>query len=162
MFRKITALAALVALLLTLCGCNFSLKDEVEGKDAPTLPGFHFRSELICQIDRFENGKCVATVQEDSGAYDKDTVVIISYESVVDDLSPTAGDYITFKYVYTTDVTALDGTPHITIEELTILPEYTPPETTAATEETTVTTEETTAATEETTVANQETTEATN
>ena len=136
MCKKITALAAIVALLLTLSGCNFSLKEEVEGKDAPTLPGFHFRSDLICQIDRFENGKCLATVQEDNGTYDKDTVVLITYEMVTDELSPTAGDYITFEYVYTTDVTAIDGTAHITVEEVTILPEYTPPETTAATEET--------------------------
>lgn len=136
MSKKITALVAIVALLLTLSGCNFSLKEEVEGKYAPTLPGFHFRSDLICQIDSFENGKCLATVQEDNGTYDKDTVVLITYEKVTDELSPTAGDYITFKYVYTTDVTAIDGTAHITVEEVTILPEYTPPETTAATEET--------------------------
>ena len=137
MSKKITALVAIVALLLTLSGCNFSLKEEVEGKDAPTLPGFHFRSDLICQIDSFENGKCLATVQEDNGTYDKDTVVLITYEIVTDELSPTTGDYITFEYVYTTDVTAIDGTAHITVEEVTILPEYTPPETTAATEETT-------------------------
>jgi len=136
MFKKITVLAAILALLLGLSGCNFSLKEEVEGKDAPTLPGFHFRSDLICQIDSFENGKCLATVQEDNGTYDKDTVVLITYDKVTDELSPTAGDYITFEYVYTTDVTAIDGTAHITVEEVTILPEYTPPETTAATEET--------------------------
>ena len=161
MFRKFTALMAVVALLLTLSGCNFSLKDEVEGKDAPTLPGFHFRSDLICQIDRFENGKCVATVQEDNGPYDAETVVIITYESVVDDLSPTVGDYITFNYVYTTDVTSFDGMPHITVTELTILPEYTPPETTAPTEETEETTEEATEAPEETTSVPEETTETT-
>ena len=136
MYKKITALAAILALLLGLSGCNFSLKEEVEGKDAPTLPGFHFRSDLICQIDSFENGKCLATVQEDNGTYDKDTVVLITYEKVTDELSPTAGDYITFEYVYTTDVTSIDGTAHITVDEVTILPEYTPPETTAATEET--------------------------
>ena len=135
MHKKITALAAIIALLLPLSGCNFSLKEEVEGKDAPTLPGFHFSSELVCQIDSFENGKCVATVQEDNGTYDKDTVVFITYETVSDGLSPTAGDYITMEYVYTTDVTAIDGTAHITVDEVTILPEYTPPETTAATEE---------------------------
>lgn len=137
MCKKFAALAVFMALLFTLSGCNFSLREEVEGKDAPTLPGFHFRSELICQIDSFENGKCLATVQEDNGTYDKDTTVIITYETVTDDLSPTAGDYITLEYVYTTDVTAIDGTAHITVAEVTILPEYTPPETTAATEETT-------------------------
>jgi hypothetical protein len=74
---------------------------------------------------------------KDNGTYDKDTTVIITYKTVKDDLSPTAGDYITLEYVYTTDVTAIDGTAHITVEEVTILPAYTPPETTAATEETT-------------------------
>lgn len=138
MFRKITVLAILIALLLTLSGCNFSLKEEVEGKDAPTLPGFHFKSELICQIDHFEDGKCIAIVQEDNGTYDEDTEVYVTYASVTSDLSPTAGDYITFTYVYTTDVTAIDGTAHITTDEITILPEYTPPETTEATEETAV------------------------
>ena len=137
MYKKLIASVAALALLLALSGCNFSLKEEVEGKDAPTLPGFRFTSELVCQIDRFENGKCVATVQEDNGTYDADTVVLITYETVADGLSLTAGDYITFNYVYTTDVTAINGDPHITTDEVTILPEYTPPETTAATEETT-------------------------
>ena len=149
MLKKTISVIAVIVLLFSISGCNFSLKDTVndsvkdavEGQEGPTLPNFSFSSELICIVDGFEGDKCSATVMEDNGTYDEETSVLITYESVAEGLSLTAGDYITFKYRYTTDVSAIDGTPHIKTEEITILPEYTPPETTAETTE--ETTEET-------------------
>lgn len=129
MSKRIIALIGLFCLLISLAGCKLSIRNTVEGKDA-SLPAFDLSTSLICTVDSMDGSRCTVTVLEDNSNYDKDDVLYITYDTVAEGQSLTIGDVITFSYNYVSDVSAISGTPHIVVEELSILPEYTPPETT--------------------------------
>lgn len=138
MYKRILALLCLVGLLICSTGCSFSLRDTVEGEDAPSLPSFHLSSTLICSVASIDVSHCTVTVLEDNSTYDKDDILYVTYETVADNQKLSVGDIVTFTYHYVSDVSVIDDTSHIAVDELTVLPEYTPPETTVkTTEETT-------------------------
>lgn len=129
MLKRFFALLALSCLLLTLAGCNTSIRDTVEGNDA-TLPPLRIDSTLICSVVSVVDNRCQAIVIEGNNNYDRDDTVYITFDSVAKDQSLFYGDAITFSYNYVTDVSSFEGKPNIKTGEVTILKDYTPPETT--------------------------------
>lgn len=129
MLKRLSALLALFCLLLCLAGCNSSIRDTVEGKDA-TLPPLRIDSTLICSVVSVADNRCQAIVLEGNNNYDRDDTIYITFDSVAKDQSLFYGDAITFNYNYVTDVSAFEGKPNIKTDEITILKDYTPPETT--------------------------------
>ena len=132
MLKRLFALLALISVLLTLAGCNTSIRDTVEGKDA-TLPPLRIDSTLICSVTSIDGNRCAAVVLEGNNNYDKDDIIYVTYESVAKKLTPKHGDVITFSYNYVTDVSTYNKEPHIKTEKITILNDYVPPETTEET-----------------------------
>ena len=130
MLKRLFALLMLTCLLLTLAGCNSSIRDTVEGKDT-TLPPLRIDSTLICSVVSVNGNLCQALVLEGNNNYDKDDTVYITFESVKKDQSLFFDDVITFTYNYVTDVSAHNNKPHIKTAELTIIKNYTPPTTVA-------------------------------
>ena len=130
MLKRLFAWMMLVCLMLTLAGCNSSIRDTVEGKDT-TLPPLRIDSTLICSVVSVNGNLCQALVLEGNNNYDKDDTVYIAFESVKKDQSLFFDDVITFTYNYVTDVSTYNKKPHITTGELTIIKNYTPPTTVA-------------------------------
>ena len=129
MLKRLSAQLALFCLLLCLAGCNSSIRDTVEGNDA-TLPPLRIDSTLICSVVSVADNRCQAIVLEGNNNYDRDDTIYITFDSVAKDQSLFYGDAITFNYNYVTDVSAFEGKPNIKTDEITILKDYTPPETT--------------------------------
>ena len=109
----------------------------------------------IGTVTGISGNRYTVTVLEDNAQYDKDDVVYVTYLPAEGGVSLKAGDIINAHYNYITDVSSVGGIPHITTDSVSILPDYTPPETTVeATVETTVaTTESPVEITEQTTEA---------
>lgn len=128
MLKRLFALLVLIGALLALAGCNTSIRDTVEGKDA-TLPPLRIDSTLICSVTSIEGNRCYAVVLEGNNNYEKDDIVYITFDSATKNQTPVPGDVITVTYNYVTDVSAYNGEPHIKTEEITVLKNYTPPET---------------------------------
>ena len=126
MLKRIFMLFTLACLLLTLAGCNSSIRDTVEGKDA-TLPPLRIDSTLICSVVSVDGNLCQALVLEGNNNYDKDDTIYITFDSVRKDQSLFSNDVIAFSYNYVTDVSAHNDHPHIKTGEITILKDYTPP-----------------------------------
>lgn len=131
MLKRLFALLTLTCLLLTLAGCNYSIRDTVEGKDT-TLPPLRIDSTLICSVVSVNGNLCQALVLEGNNNYDKDDTVYITFESVKKDQSLFFDDVITFTYNYVTDVSTYNKKPHIQTEEINIIDDYVPPATEAA------------------------------
>lgn len=131
MLKRLFALLTLTCLLLTLAGCNYSIRDTVEGKDT-TLPPLRIDSTLICSVVSVNDNLCQALVLEGNNNYDKDDTVYITFESVKKDQSLFFDDVITFTYNYVTDVSTYNKKPHIQTEEINIIDDYVPPATEAA------------------------------
>ena len=131
MLKRFFAFIALFCALLTLAGCNTSIRDTVEGQEA-TLPPLRIDSTLICSVTSVEGNRCAAVVLEGNNNYDKDDIVYITYDTVAKKLTPRYGDVITFTYNYVTGVSTYNKMPHIKTEEITIIDDYVPPETTVA------------------------------
>lgn len=130
MLKRLFAFIALFCALLTLAGCNTSIRDTVEGKDT-TLPPLRIDSTLICSVVSVNGNLCQALVLEGNNNYDKDDTVYITFESVKKDQSLFFDDVITFTYNYVTDVSTYNKKPHIQTEEITIIDDYVPPATEA-------------------------------
>lgn len=131
MLKRFLTLISLLVLLMCTAGCSFSLRNTVEVENAPSLPAFDLRSTLIVQVDSIDGSRCSATVLEENSTYDADDAVYITFTTVTGNQALRSGDIITLTYTYVDDVSAIGGTPHITVEEVTILTDYTPPETEA-------------------------------
>ena len=112
MLKRIFMLFTLACLLLTLAGCNSSIRDTVEGKDA-TLPPLRIDSTLICSVVSVDGNLCQALVLEGNNNYDKDDTIYITFDSVRKDQSLFSNDVIAFSYNYVTDVSAHNDHPHI-------------------------------------------------
>ena len=125
MLKRLFALIMLVCLMLTLAGCNSSIRDTVEGKDA-TLPPIRVDSNLVCSVTSIDGNRCLAVVLEGNNNYDKDDAVYITFDSVKKDESVKSGDVITLAYNYVTDVSSYKEIPHIHTDEVAIVKDYTP------------------------------------
>lgn len=155
MTKRLIAIISLLCMVVGLAGCNVNLRDTVEGNEEK-MPAFDISSDLIGTVTGVSGNRYTVTVLEDNAQYDKDDVVYVTYQPEEDGVSLKAGDIINAHYNYITDVSSISGIPHIITDAVSILPEYTPPETTV--EPTVETTVETTEAPVETIT---ETTEAT-
>ena len=155
MTKRLIAIISLLCLVIGLAGCKVNLRDTVEGNEEK-MPAFDISSDLIGTVTSISGDCCTVTVLEDNAQYDKDDVVYVTYQPADGSTSLKTGDIINATYNYITDVSSISGIPHIITDTVSVLPDYTPPETTAeAPAETTV---ETTGAPVEIT---EETTEAT-
>ena len=125
MLKRLFAWMMLVCLMLTLAGCNSSIRDTVEGKEA-TLPPIRVDSTLICSVTSIEGNRCFAVVLAGNNNYDKDDIVYITYDSVKKDQTVKSGDVITLDYNYVTDVSAYKESPHIHTDEVAIINDYKP------------------------------------
>ena len=125
MLKRTFALITLVCLMLSLAGCNATIRDTVEGQEA-TLPPIRIDSTLICSVTSVEGNLCQTIVLEGNNNYDQDDTVYITFDSVKMDQSIKSGDVITVSYNYVTDVSAYKNKPHIHTEVLTILNDYMP------------------------------------
>lgn len=154
MTKRMIAIISLLCLVIGLTGCNVNLRDTVEGNEEK-MPAFDISSDLIGTVTGISGNRYTVTVLEDNAQYDKDDVVYVTYLPAEGGVSLKAGDIINAHYNYITDVSSVGGIPHITTDSVSILPDYTPPETTVeATVETTVaTTESPVEITEQTTEA---------
>lgn len=130
MMKRFIALFMLICLLPVLAGCNSSLRNTVEGQEA-TMPPLRVDSTLICSVVSVTDNRCQAIVLEGNNNYDKDDTVYITFESVNKNQSLFYDDVITFSYNYVTDVSVYQNKPHIKTGEISIIKNYTPPETTA-------------------------------
>ena len=139
MMKRIFALMILLAMAVSLGGCQEKIKETVEQGEAPDFLTIDFSSTLICTVKDVVQDKCIAEVTEGNGTYDPETMVVISFAAVSDEAELTEGEVITFIYDYAVDVSAYskyEGTsdtyhniPHIRVEEITVIPDYIPPET---------------------------------
>ena len=125
-------------MILGLCGCNFSIRDTVENKEA-SLPPLRIDSSLVCSVVSIDGNRLMVLVLEGNSNYDADDELYVTYETVAKDQAVKRDDVITFEYNYVTDVAAVKNTPHIMTEQITIIPNYVPPVT--ATESTEAATE---------------------
>ena len=128
MSKRIIILFTVICMAICMTGCHFSIRKTVEDKDT-TLPPLRIDSSLVCSVDSIEGNRCLVTVLEGNGTYDADDEVYVTYESVAKKEQLHRGDVITFSYNYVTDVSAIDDMPHITVETVTIVKDYTPPTT---------------------------------
>ncbi len=125
MSKRLIVLFLLLCMVIGLSGCNFSVRDTVEGKDT-TLPPLRIDSSLVCSVTSIEGNRCFAVVLEGNNNYDKDDTVYITYDSVKKDQSVKSGDVITLDYNYVTDVSAYKDRPHIHTDEVAIVKDYKP------------------------------------
>jgi len=132
MLKRFFAMLVFTCLLVSLTGCNSSIRDTVEGKDA-TLPPLRIDSSLVCSVTSIDGNRCELVVLEGNNNYDTGDTVYVTYETVARKLAPHNNDVITFTYNYVTSVSSYNGEPHIQTEEITILDDYVPPKTTEET-----------------------------
>ena len=139
MTKRILAVIFLLAVMVLAPGCQDEIKNAVEKNHAPDYLTFDFSSTLICTVSEVSGDQCIAEVTEGNGTYDPEIMVLISFETVADDAGLKPGDVITFIYDYAVDVSAVTkhegkldtyhNIPHIHVTEVTLLPDYVPPET---------------------------------
>lgn len=130
MMKRMIALLTLIMMIACLAGCQGSLKETVEGKEA-TLPPVRIDSSLVCSVKSIIGNRITAVVLEGNSNYDQDDTVYITYEAVNSDQEVKTGTVISLTYNYVTDVAAIDGTPHIMVEEISVIKDYKPPVDTA-------------------------------
>lgn len=133
MTKRIIAIISLLCLMMCLAGCKVNLRDTVEGGQAD-VPAFDLSSDLIGKVTAIYEGRCTVTVLEDNSHYDKDDVIYVTYTPEDDGITIRVGDIIRAHYDYITQVSSVASIPHITTGTITVLQDYTPPETTEATE----------------------------
>lgn len=142
MTKRLFAIISLLGLVIGLAGCKVNLRDTIEGNEEK-MPAFDISSDLIGTVTSISGDCCTVTVLEDNAQYDKDDVVYVTYQPADGSTSLKTGDIISVTYNYITDVSSISGIPHIITDTVSVLPDYTPPETTAeAPAETTVETTE--------------------
>ena len=139
MIKRIFAAIIVLSVLVFTAGCQEEIKNAVEKEQTPDFLNFDFSSTLVCTVSEVGNDQCIAEVTEANGTYDTETMVLINYKAVTDVPDMKPGDVITFSYDYAVDVSAVTkhegkkdtyyNIPHIHVEELTLIPDYTPPET---------------------------------
>ena len=126
MLKRFILIFTLVCMILGLCGCNFSIRDTVESKEA-SLPPLRIDSSLVCSVISIDGNRLMVLVLEGNSNYDADDELYVTYETVAKDQTVKRNDVITFEYNYVTDVAAVKNTPHIMTEQITIIPNYVPP-----------------------------------
>ena len=126
MTKRLIILFTLICLIVGLSGCNFSIRESVEGKNV-TLPPLRIDSTLVCRITTMDGNRCYVKVLEGNGNYDKDDELYVTYESVAKKEQVHHEDVITFEYNYVTSVAAIGNVPHILVDEVTVIKNYVPP-----------------------------------
>ena len=134
MFKRIVILFTVICLAVGLSGCKFSIRNTVEDQ-ATTLPPLRIDSNLVCQITDIEGNRCTVTILEGNSTYDAEDEIYVTYQSVSQNQRLRRGDVISLTYNYVTDVSAIGNTPHIAAQSVTVIQDYTPPETTEGTTE---------------------------
>lgn len=139
MTKRILAVMMILAVMLFAAGCQDEIKNAVEKEQAPDFLKFDLSSTLICTVQDVVQNKCIAEVTEGNGNYDPETIMVISFETVTGDMDVRKDDAITFTYDYAVDVSAYSkyegksetyhNIPHISVAEITVIPDYIPPET---------------------------------
>ena len=130
MTKRFIVIFALICMIISLTGCQFSIRDTVESKEA-TLPPLRIDSSLVCSVRSVDGSRLLVTVLEGNSNYDEEDELYVTYEAVAKDQPVQRGDVITSEYNYVTDVAAIKSTPHITTAEITVIPDYVPPTTEA-------------------------------
>lgn len=127
--RKLIALLTAGVVFLALCGCNI-----LETDNPPTLPKVELdRSSLTATVEYINGRTCRLTVSQGDSHFDGPYVnrrgeevagdtIHLTYTSLTGAKTLTIGDSITFTYHYTTDVSEKNGDPHISVNEIQVLP----------------------------------------
>ena len=131
MLKRFILISTVICMILGLCGCQFSIRDTVESKEA-SLPPLRIDSSLVCSVVSIDGNRLYVLVLEGNSNYDEDDELYVTYETVAKDQSVKRDDVITFEYNYVTDVAAVKNTPHIMTEQITIIADYVPPITQAS------------------------------
>ena len=126
MKKRLIIILTLICMAVGLTGCNFSIRDTVEGKDA-TLPPLRIDSSLVCSVITVDGSRCYVKVLEGNSNYDIGDELYVTYEAVAKDQQIHHDDVITFEYNYVTDVAAIGDVPHIFVAEVNIIKNYVPP-----------------------------------
>ena len=125
MLKRIIAFLTLIVLIAGLVGCQGSIKDTVEGKEA-TLPPMRIDSSLVCSVKAVIGNRITAEILEGNSNYDQGDTIYITYEEVTKDQEVKIATVLSLTYNYVTDVAAIDGTPHIMAKEITVVKDYKP------------------------------------
>ena len=130
MLKRFILIFAAICMIVGLCGCQFSIRDTVESKEA-SLPPLRIDSSLVCSVVSIDGNRLYVLVLEGNSNYDKDDELYVTYETVAKDHSVKRDDVISFEYNYVTDVAAVKYTPLIMTEQIKIITDYVPPTTEA-------------------------------
>ena len=130
MLKRSILIFTIICMIFSLCGCHFSIRDAVESNEA-SLPPLRINSSLVCSVQSIDGNRLLVLVLEGNSNYDEDDELYVTYETVAKDQSVQKNDVITFEYNYVTDVAAVKNTPHITTDQITVIPNYVPPTTVA-------------------------------
>lgn len=128
--KRLTLFFTLLCIIVSLSGCQFSIRNTVEGQDA-TLPPLRIDSSLVCSVQSIDGTRLHVVILEGNSNFNKDDEIYVTYETVEKDQTVQRNDVITFQYNYVTDVSAYAKLPHILAGQISIIPDYEPPATEA-------------------------------
>lgn len=130
--RRFCLILSVLMLLSALAGC--SMDDILKTDNPPTLPKLDLDTSTLTGTVEYVNGYTIRiVVTEGDSHFDGPYVnkrdepvpgdtLQITYSSLGEAKSVSVGDSVTVTYRYTQDVSEKNGTPHITVNILTVNP----------------------------------------
>lgn len=123
MNRKIFAFICILALILSLSACGFSL----DSIDLGPLDDFFSKDPIVCSVLEKDGQELKLLVLSSDGYYDVEDKLLVSYSTISGGTSVKVGDIVTFSYDYLTDVTVKGDYPYIVVDSIEHT-DYTPTE----------------------------------
>ena len=114
MYRRIFAFFSVLAAMLSLAACSFSMDSISLGP----LDDIFKKDPIVCSVLEKNGQELTLLVLASDGHYDVDDELLVSYSTISGGSSVKVGDTVTFSYDYLTDVTAKGKFPYIVVDSI--------------------------------------------